>query len=144
MRATSPHFLPGINHPDERTYRRKVENALYDAIAHRLESAQTRLGPSLPADEAGERLRHRFRALIGRLGADETRVDAFYESEPVDVGGANALHALSLDVAERAENLVRDLEARRERPDLVAKVESHLKDIERMVEECAMMATGAR
>ena len=52
--------------------------------------------------------------------------------------------ALSLDIAERAENLVRDLEARRERPDLVAKVESHLEDIERMVEECAMMATGAR
>jgi hypothetical protein len=144
MRATSPHFLPGIDYPDERASRRKVDHALYDAIAHRLERAQTRLGPSLPTDEAGERLRHRFRALIGRHGADETRVDAFYESEPVDDGGANALHALTLDIAERAENLVRDLEARRERPDLVAKVESHLEDIERMVEECVVMATGAR
>ena len=144
MRATGPHFLPGINHPDERAYRRKVDNALHDAIADRLESAQTRLGPSLPADEVGERLRHRFRSLIGRLGAVETRVDAFCESESVDVGEANALHAPTLDIAERAEDLVRDLEARRERPDLVAKVESHLEDIERMVEECAMMATGAR
>lgn len=109
---------------DDRSHRLGVDLSLYEAIKHRFEQARSRLASTNQTTrEALEvRLQHAFE----RVRDARARLESHFPSDPLRM---NQLHELAIDIADRAETMVRRLDDPK-REDVRECVEAELARIE--------------
>lgn len=134
MRSASSHLPPGIDHPEERLHHLTVDNSLYEAICHRLQSVEDFFA-TVPPDDQIRGLRGRLESVISQLRTYKTRVDRYYESGPFDQVTHQRIHDHALAIADQAEELSQSLEHHPKPAAVCAAVTTRLPSLESVLAE---------
>lgn len=135
MRASSSNIPLEADHLDERMHNLNVNDALYEAILHRIRTAREYLAKARDTSEASTQAGKQLEALSVRLRAAKGRMETYLEADQYDSAKAKAIKDLTLELADSAENLVRRLETIASHPEMAVDLGEQLAEITRISEE---------
>jgi hypothetical protein len=135
MRTTTSNIPLEADHLEERMHNLKVDDALYDAIWHRVQAAREHFAKIKDADEAAARSWKQLDTLSTRLRAAKARMEKYLETDQFDIAKVRTIKDLALELADCAENLVRRIEAAAAHPENAPGTEMQLADLERIFGE---------
>jgi hypothetical protein len=140
--------VAGYEDSIKRGDRRAADRALRKAILQRLMAMHSRLEEAIQECIAHEALRHvdtleRIKGhvdrVIERVRASDTRIEESYDESKVGSERASFLHAAHLAMFEQAEALVRHFDEPDFHHDRLAHLEADLQELERMLDEKALI-----
>jgi hypothetical protein len=140
--------VAGYDDSLKRGDRRSADRALRLAIVHRLQGMRARLEDAIrlcTLREAQshiptlERVVNHLDHVIGRIHASDSKIESSYEEAKVGSEQAGFLHAAHLAIFEQAEAMVRHFDEPDLHHDRVPHLEADLQELERRLDEKAMM-----
>lgn len=143
--------IPGYGGYARRANRRSADQALRDAIAHRLAGLRTNLEEAIrqcldrgALTEIGalERVAAHLDRVAARVHSAGSGTDAFYGADDLDASKSDPLHALDLALFDRADALAARFHA--PGPDLLAQTEADLEAFEEKLDERTLLLQGIR
>jgi len=140
--------VAGYEDSIKRGDRRGADRALRKAILHRLMAMHTRLDEAIRQCVLKEALRHvatlerillHLDRVIERVRASDTRIEVSYDESKIGSERSSFLHAAHLAMFEQAEALVKHFDEPDFHHDRLAHLEADLQELERMLDEKAMI-----
>ena len=142
MRGSSSHLNPGIDHPEERLHRLSVDDSLFEAIAHRLETVGKQLKEHLGNPQAGP-LCDRIKTVEAEVSQLKGEIEAFYEKGPFDQVQHRLMHAATLELADQAESLTHGFEESPDQAKVLATTAMRLDEMEQLIDQCQRRLKGS-